>query len=48
MAKRSAPASSIRNWARESGKEVGQRGRLSKGLQDEFYKSHTPSGKPKG
>lgn len=48
MAKRTAPAADIRAWARENEKQVGQRGRISQTVKDEFYKSHTPSGKPKG
>lgn len=48
MANRTAPPAQIREWAREKGVEVGQRGRVSTTVQTAFYAEHTPSGKPKG
>lgn len=42
-AQSSTDLNAIREWARSKGHTVSDRGRISKGIVDEFHKNHGPS-----
>lgn len=42
---RAEQLAAIRDWARQQGFEVSERGRIPEAIQDAFEKSHTPAGK---